>query len=835
MNSCLKNLIYTAGAAVVLMAAKRAQSAPVLSSLPLWFESSGPDNTMFKSHTRGAEFQVTSSGAEFDLHKPGSSPATVRMTFVGADADTGISAGQKLAGTINYLTGDAPAQWRTKVAAYDNVRLQHVYPGIDVVYYGDDKNLEYDFNVAVGASPDTIAIRFDGSEKISINTCGQLVIQAGGGEIIQHKPDAYQTVSGKRQAVEAGYKILDTHTVALKVGAFNHALPLVIDPVLGYSTYFGGNYGEIIHAVAVGADDSIYVAGETLSTKVTNSVLLATTGAYQTNFAGGTVLGDSFVAKFDATGTNMLYFTYLGGVGNDTALGLAVDAAGDAYVTGFTDSSDFPHVNALYPGIAGKRDSVTGHYPVDAFVAELNPAGNALKYSTYLGGDAADVGTAIAVDQSSGIAYVAGYTYSTNLPVTSDALQKKLACTNTLYYNANAFVAQIAANGAALTYLSYLGGTNIDEALGIALDTAKNIYVCGQTRSINFTNLNSIPGFSHLNGSTNKVVNSSDAFVTRFQPGFAGIDYSTFLGGTNDDEATGIAVDGANNAYVVGLTVSTNFPNSTNGVQLSSFVRTNTAGLGIATNSFLTKISWNGVNASNSYSQIFGGNGYDVANGVALDASGNIFIVGTETSRTNYNAIGMPIFGSLHATNSSSSGLSDVVVTVFKSDFSSLIYSACLGGQQSDFGNAIAVDNEGNAIIVGQTISTNFPTFGSWTTNLTALHRHRNGTNDAFIARILTATSPMLHAAHSGTNFLVFWPPVSDVTSSNVSIESATNLLMTVKTITISGTNKSTNYVTEGTTNWVIITNPAPVLTNGNYTITFNPTNAMQFYRFHSF
>jgi hypothetical protein len=849
MNHCLKKIVRTACAAAMLAAGKSVLAGAVMGGMPLWFEGSGSVNGGFTAHTRGAEFQVTAAGAEFELRKPGASPADVRMTFAGASTGAEISAGAALGGTVNYFTGNDPAQWRAAVPTYGSVRLNAIYPGVDVVYYGDDQNLEYDFNLAAGVNPDVIAIRFDGAEKISVNAEGRLIIRAGGGEIIQHQPEAYQTVSGRRQKVEAGYKIVDAHTAAFKVGAFNRTLPLVIDPVLGYSTYFGGNYGENALAVAVNpADDSIFIAGQTFSTQVTNKVAFATNVvSMTTNFNGGTGLfGDAFVAHFDSTGTNLLYCTYLGGSRDDIAYSLAVDSAGHAYVAGATYSTNFPVKNpveyAKFNGsnISGVFQPTLHDYPLDAFVTELDVNGTNLVYSTYLGGSSWDAAYGIAIDPS-GDAYVTGFTLSSNFPVVfSTAYQTNLHCTNNFYVNGNAFVSEISAGGNNLIYSTYLGGTNIDMGNAICYNNGR-VFVAGQTISTNFPQVKGLANWMHLNGNTNVTVHSSthDGFVTAFNVDGTNLElqYSTFLGGSNEDVATGIDADAAGNAYVVGWTVSSNFFNSTTGVQLSSFVRTNTAGPGLATNAFLTQITydWGGTNtpAAVGYSQIFGGLGYDVANGVKRDpATGNIFVVGTETSRTNYNAIGSPIFGSLRGTNS---GGSDAFVTVFKSDFSSLLYSACFGGKQDDFGNAIAVDNEGNAIIAGSTASTNFPVLGAWTNTPAALHMKMDGTNDAFIARIFTGGAPVLEAAHSGTNVLVFWQAISDVTPLTQPIDGTSNLLMTVTNITTSNSVKTTNFVIENTTNWVIVTNPVPVLTNGNYTYTFDPTNSTRFFRFHLF
>lgn len=717
-----------------------AQSSTQFGNLPLWFEAAQPEK--FIAHGSQSEFVVTPAGTEFSLTKNNGETAQGYLQFVGASPTARISGDQPLAGKINYLFGSDQSQWQANCPTFSQVRVEDVYPGINVVYYGNRQKLEYDFNLAAGVDPSAISLRFAGAERISVNPQGELVIKFNAGEIIQHAPVAYQTINGQRQEVAAGYKILDRHTAAFALGQFDHRQSLVIDPVLSYSTYYGGNYGEIGRSIAVNmTDGSVYVAGQTYSTKSTNNIPFATPGSLQTTNHGGKLTGDAFVARFDNTGTNLVYATYLGGSGNDGILGLAVDSAGNAFLTGFTDSTNFPTANALYPSISGKipKDGTT--YPVDAFVTELNSDGNGLVYSTYLGGSAMDAAWSIALDEADN-AYITGYTYSTNFPVTTNAFQPQLQCSNTFYVNANAFIAKIAAGGSALNYSSYLGGTNFDTGRSIAYNNSR-VFVAGYTYSTNFPSINGLPGYGLLNGdtSTNSTKNKRrilypDAFVTAFDVSNLSVPiYSTFLGGTNIDSANNIAADAAGNAYVAGFTCSTNFPYTTTNVAYltPAFVHTNDykKHYALATNGFLTQIKWDGVQPSLGYSTMFGGKGVNVANGVALDPAGNAYVVGS-ASCTNFPVTTNNISGYLSATNSSkkNKGYSDAMVIAFNADATTLLYSAYLGGKETDFGNAIAVDPLGDAYIAGQTRSTNFPA-------VNAYQPHRSGTNDMFIAKIL--------------------------------------------------------------------------------------------------
>lgn len=822
--------IFGAGLAVVLAVFQLpAQTALNAGNLPLSFEANrgqADATAPFIAHGQNSEFLLSATGAQLVLRNSSGQTATTRMQFAGANPSARISGDAALPGKVNYFIGNQPVQWQSGVPTFAKVCVDNLYPGVNVVYYGNGRQLEYDFNLAPGIDPQTIAIHFDGAEKISVNPQGELVVSLNGGEIIQHSPLAYQNVGAIRHEIAGSYKILDAHTATFAVDSYDYNLPLVIDPILSYSTYFGGNGSDIAHAIAVDTNGCIYIAGETLSTLFTK----VSAGGFQTNFHGGSVVGDAFVAKFDNTGRTNLYFTYLGGSDNDAAYGLAVDGSGNAFITGGTESADFPTNHPLFGRIGGQPLS-QGFYLPDVFVAELNPTGSALLYSTYLGGSSQDIGKAIAVDVA-GNAYVTGYTSSTNFPVTTNALQNKLLCPSILAYNNNAFVTEISAYGTNLNYSSYLGGTNYDQASGIAVDPNGFVYVTGFTASTNFPTTNALAGFQYLNGSTNAIpfntTPSYDAFVCKFQPGLSNWVYSTFLGGTNSDAATGIAADGSGNAYVVGWTTSTNlvailtnnFPGAYAGFIANGLTNNTAVGYSITTNSFLAEINSSGT--ALRHVAVFGGveqglASSDQASGVALDAAGDIFVVGSTTS-TNFPVTAASLVGSLHATNASAGyfGYSDVFVTVFKADWTGLLYSTYLGGALNDFGNAIATDGAGNAYVAGQTFSTDFPSFNAYQPALnssSALY----GTSDAFLAKILPAApTPLLTAAASGTNVLVSWQPAGEESPVYFGLQTTTNLLTT--------------------NGWTAVTNsPAVTNNNGSYTYQINPTNPAQFFRLHKF
>jgi hypothetical protein len=788
-----------------------AQTAATFGNLPLYFEAGSPAH--FQAQGRDSQFSISPDGARLILRGNGNASArAVQMQFAGTSPLARIYGDKELPGKINRFTGSDPAQWRSGLPIFSRVCVDGVYPGINLVYYGNQRQIEYDMTVAAGANPDLIALRFDGADQITTNAQGELELKLGGREILQPKPLIYQMAGGSRKEIAGGYKILDAHRVAFAVGKYNRELPLVIDPILSYATYFGGTAGEAAWAVAINTNDgSIYIAGQTLSKQFyTNGWSFSTPDAYQTNFGGGTLTGDAFVARFDNLGQNLIYLTYLGGKADDGAVGLAVDSAGNAFVTGYTDSPNFPtSSNALYPKISGIYSTSFNSYPNDAFVTELNSGGSNLVYSTYLGGSAMDAGIDIAVDSSDN-AYVTGYSYSIDFPTTTNAIQKRLACPYSVYNNCNAFVSEIASNGTALVFSTYLGGITFDQGQGIALDSGNNIYITGFTGSTNFptTNYiyqtigtNSIPVGHWLDGFTNGSGSHYDAFVTELAPSGSNFVYSTLLGGEKNDVANHIAVDNSGAVYVTGWTVSTNFPNTVATNLISNYLTNNVGRLIlVTTNVFLTKIT-NGIGTSAgiAYSVTFGGNAIDLGFGVAVDPAGEAFVTGSTTS-PNFPCFPTNSTGFLHATNSVGH---DVFVTAINSDASAVLYSTLLGGSLYDAGYAIAVDAAGNAYVVGQTGSTNFATPGAFQT-------FRNGANDTFLAKILLQSQPALAiSADSVPNVTLSWPGFA----SEFVLESNTNL---------------------ASTNWLSVPQ-TPVLTNGTTSVTLPATNDALFFRLQMF
>ena len=389
--------------------------------------------------------------------------AVVRMTLVNANPQSQAAGHDALPGRSNYLIGNDPAKWRTNIPTYAKVKYEGVYPGVDVVYYGNQGQLEYDFVVAPGADPHLVTLAFDGARDVHIDARGDLVLSVEGGEVRQHKPVVYQESAGVRQEVAGGYVMKGKRHVGFRVATYDPSRPLIIDPVLAYSTYLGGSDTDRGNSIAVDSAGSAYVTGDTASIDFPT-----TAGAAQTTSAGF----DAFISKLNATGTALVYSTYLGGSDSDHSFSIAVDGTGSAYVTGETRSPDFPTTAG-----AVQTTLVAG---VDAFVTRLNATGSVLDYSTYLlsGGS----GLGIAVD-GAGAAYVTGATEARYFPTTPGALQP----THAGGFH-DAFVTKLNATGTVRLYSTYLGGGSGAQDIGgdIAVDSAGSAYVTGRTDSTDF-------------------------------------------------------------------------------------------------------------------------------------------------------------------------------------------------------------------------------------------------------------------------------------------------------------------------------------------------------------
>jgi hypothetical protein len=584
----------------------------------------------------------------------------LRLKLIGASHDPQAFGQEALPGKSNYFIGNDPKKWRTSIPNYAKVRYEGIYRGIDLVYYGNQRQLEYDFIVSPGSSPEAIRLSIEGAQKIALDDSGELVLETPGGELRLRKLLVYQTVDGLRRELSGSYILEGKDQVTFNIAAYDPTRPLIIDPVLSYSTYLGGSGDDEASAIAVDASGNAYIAGTTTSTNFP-----VTAGALLTTAGGG---NNGFVAKLNPAGSALVYSTYLGGTGNDGALNIAVDVSGNAYVTGVTASTNFPTT-------VGAFQTTFGGGTNDAFVVKLNPTGSALVYSTYLGGNSDDSGLGIAVD-ASGDAYVAGVTASANFP-TMGAFQIAFGGGTS-----DAIVAKLNPTGSALLYSTYLGGNGADMAFAIAVDASGDAFATGFTASTNFP---TTPGAFQTASA-----GSNDVFVTKLGPTGSALVYSTYLGGSGADSGSGIAIDSSGNVYVTGSTNSTNFP-VVNAVQ-------STYGGGLF-DAFIAELNASG--SSLVYSTYLGGSDDDEGSGIAVDSSGNAYVTGF-TKSTNF-----PIVNPLQT----SCGIGeDIFVAKLNPAGSGTSFLTCIGGSGNDSGSGIALDVSNSIYVTGETNSTNFPT-----------------------------------------------------------------------------------------------------------------------------
>jgi len=644
---------------------RRASVLAAYGRLPLRFErnlgQSDPRVRFIARGTRSTLF-LTSFEAVLAMSAARTSrEEVVRMQFAGADHPS-VEGARRLPGTVNSFLGRSRSRWHTRIPTFARVRYRHLWPGIGASFYGNGTRFDYDFEIAAGADPSQIALRFVGAQRQQLNARGDLVLTLPGGRSVRVlAPVAYQLVGRSRDAVASRF-MRSGRVIRLALGSYDHRRPLTVDPALVYATYLGGTGEDVGNAVAVDASDQAYVTGLTFSTD------FPTSGPEQPANGGGQ---DVFVAKLNASGSSLSYCTYLGGSGDDDGHGIAVDSAGNAYVAGSTTSTNFPTRNPLQPASGGGED---------AFVAKLSADGGSLVYSTYLGGSSNDLANAIAIDPT-GEAYLSGPTVSTNFP-TQNPLQPASAG------GGDDFVAKLNAAGNALVYSTYLGGSGADQGNAIAVDGAGEAYLTGSTSSTNFPTQNPLQPTSGGG--------ADDAFVAKLNAAGSALVYSSYLGGGGDDAGFGIAVDPLGDAYLTGSTTSTNF--LTRGAQQPSC-----GDLGCSQgDAFVTEIASTGAGVV--YSTYLGGGGADQGNAIAVDAAGEAYVTGSTLSAE---------FPTRNPEQLIPGGSGDAFVTKLAAGGAALIYSTYLGGSGRDIGFGVALGTAGDAFATGWTSSTNFPTRGA--------------------------------------------------------------------------------------------------------------------------
>ncbi|HEY6769280.1 MAG TPA: SBBP repeat-containing protein, partial [Candidatus Sulfotelmatobacter sp.] len=685
----------------------RAHVAETYGKLPLSFEANrGQSDKRVKFLSRGHGYTLFLTGDEavlslrnsglkvFDAHTLGMNPAAfqkhnddeksavLRMKLVGARVSAPVSGSGEQEGKSNYFIGNDPSQWRTNVSNYSQVRYENAYPGVDLVYYGNQQQLEYDFVVAPGSDPRDIALDVTsedeagriGSPRIADN--GDLMVPTNGGEVRFHKPVVYQTDGSSNQhaaggdpvAVEAKnivdgrWVLKGRNRVGFELGAYDATKTLVIDPALSYSTYLGGTGTDGAFGVAIDSAGNCYVTGFTTSTN------FPTKNPYQKK-SGGAI--DTFVTKLNPTGTALVYSTYVGGSGTEYPFAISVDSTGAAYELGNTGSTNFPVTSGAFQTVCPS----CALYPA-VFLTKLAPSGASLVYSTYLGGSGDNRAFGLTLDSSNN-AYIIGWTTSVDFPTTPNAFQTSYAGGSS-----DAFVTEMNATGSAPVYSTYLGGTGQDVGFGIALDANNNTYVTGYTYSTDFP----VTGGAFQTTTTS----NGAAWVTKLNVGgTAPPIYSTYLGGTTGTSAgNSMKVDANGAAYVTGYTCASDFP-VTPGVFQSKFGGDCTSAGGDA---FVTKLDPTGASAV--FSSYLGGSGDDVGFSIGLDSVNNIYIIGRSSSPNFLVTKG--------AFQPKMAGGYDTIYSIVNPTGTSLVYSTYLGGNAVDVAFVMAVDSVGNSYIIGR-------------------------------------------------------------------------------------------------------------------------------------
>jgi hypothetical protein len=571
----------------------------------------------------------------------------LRLQFLHSSPNALMSPAEEQVGKINYLIGNDPKSWHVNIPTYAKVKQRNLYPGVDVVYYGTLQQLEYDFVVSPGANPRAIELAFSGADRVRLDENGNLTASVAAGDVCMRKPLAYQQDRKGQRQLVAANYVLHGRHATVSVGSYDPKRELIIDPILEYSTYVGGSNIDGGNAIAVAQDKTAFIAGGTFSTD------FPTAHPLQPNHGGPDDFSrDAFVAKISADGSTLLYATYLGGKNEDIANGIAVDTFGDAYITGTTLSPDFP----VTPG----------------------------SFNTECGGDGS-----------------CGATLNAQHLIVS-----------------NAFVTKLNPAGSALIYSGFLGEYENVKGQGIAVDANQIAYVTGQTDA-DFTPTVPIvppnvppPLFPITAGAAQTVEGgATDAYLAKISATGSTILYSTYIGGNNEEIGYGVAVDASANAYVTGLSYSTNFPVTGNALQSAN---------GGAADAFVTKI--NTAGGAFLYSTLLGGTGIDQGNGIAADANGNVYVAGESSSPGLFTAI------------RPNGGNGDAFVAKINPSLSgaaSLLYFTYLGGSAADTAGGIAIDTNLNAYVTGSTVSPDFPVVGA-----VFQPAYGGGNADAFVTKL---------------------------------------------------------------------------------------------------
>ncbi|MCX6563285.1 MAG: SBBP repeat-containing protein [Candidatus Aminicenantes bacterium] len=715
----------------------------------------------------------------------------IRTRFLGANPDVRLNGHNETGAVMNFLNRGSAADPVQSITArtFDEVLYSGLYPHVDLRVYGQEGALKYDYIIRPSGRVKDILIQYEGTTAVRLNDRGHLQIETSGGVLEDRKPLAFQIVNGKKVEIPAAYVMTEDNTVGLQVEGYDRSLDLTIDPeliystflgdvaadtglsiaidkngnafitgatystnfpttsgaydtsfngqhdafvtklnptgtALVYSTFFGGSSYDQGNSIAVDGDGNVFVAGYTYS-----SDFPTTAGAYDSTHNGGY---DAFVAKINSQGSNLLYSTVLGGSGNDVANAVAIDLLGGAYVTGYTGSANFPTTSGAFD------TSLNGDY--DGFVAKLNSTGTGLGFSTFLGGTWEDSSNAIAVSKNGNI-FVTGYSQSTDFPTTTGAYQT----TNKGYYDV--FVSCLNSTGTGLLYSTYIGGAGEDRGKGIAVDASENVYITGNTGSTAYP--------TTTNAYDTTISGSYDAFITKLNSSGSALVYSTYLGGTNTEYATGIVIDSSGNAYIAGYTNSTNFPTVT-----GAFDTTHNGDY----DAFLTRLDATG--SSLVYSTYLGDSATDKAYALAVDSSTTVYLVGETFSRT------FPVTSGAY--DVSQNGNADVFVTRIATNLQTpfialstqtLIFGATTAGVKTS-SQSFRVTNSGGgalnwSLATNQTWLSCLPVSGSGNTSIAASVNPTGLAAGSYTATITVSSTNAPNSPKTINVFLTVYNPTA--------------------------------------------------------------------------
>nr|MDT0663329.1 SBBP repeat-containing protein [Micromonospora sp. DSM 115978] len=657
------------------------QVANMYARLPLTFvenQGQADDRVRFLSHgTRYGFFFTPDSLAMSLLEQDGATGVNLFLDFVGANPDVSVGVADQAPGTVSYLSTQSSAGAHGGLPTYGEVVYRELWSGVDMAINGRDGVLKYEFRVAAGADVDDIRLAYRGADGLTTDEAGSLMVDTAVGALRDNPPVSYQLVHGKRVPVESRYLLggadAGNRSYGFAVDGYDPARELVIDPGLEYSTFLGGFGNQAGTAIAVDAAGSAYVTGRTQS-----PTFPTTAGAFDRTGSVNSDL-DAFVAKLNPAGTGLVYSTFLGGSNFDWGRDLAIDAAGNAYVTGQTKSSNFPTTNGAYD-----RTFNVGTCPrcgidqYDAFLTKLNPSGSQLVYSTFLGGTDLDDSLAITLD-GAGQAYVTGQTASSDFPTTTGAFD------TTANGEYDMFVAKVNAQGSQLIYSTRVGGADNELPGGIDVDASGSVVVGGATRSTGFPTTPDAIQPTHSGGN---YVDLFEGFVTKLNPTGTALVYSTFLGGIRRDSVSDVLVDAVGNTYLSGSTLSPEFPTTPGAFDTT---------LASAGESFAAKLDPTG--SALLYSTFLGGASASLG---ALAGDGGVWLAGT----AGPSAVVTPDA----ASGQFGGGSWDAYLARLNPGGTALDYATFIGGSDSEGAADLALDPAGAVYLTGSTRSANFPT-----------------------------------------------------------------------------------------------------------------------------